>query len=132
MTYTQLAILGVLVVTLLDSFVFKTKILKRRVFWVSYSIVIFFQLVTNGILTGFGIVEYDGEAIMGSSTPKDSPPTFIGDGRLVYAPIEDLLFGFSLVVLTLILWIWLGRKGLQREPVAGPPRKSINRFLGIK
>ena len=132
MTYTQLAVIGVLVVIALDLYVFKTKILKRKVFWVSYSIVIFFQLVTNGILTGFGIVEYDGAAIIGSSTPKDSPPTFIGDGRLVYAPIEDLLFGFCLVVLTLIIWIWLGRKGVQREPVSGPPRKSVHRFLGIK
>jgi hypothetical protein len=94
--------------------------------------VIFFQLLTNGILTGFGIVEYNGDAIIGSSTPKDSPPAFIGDGRLVYAPVEDLLFGFCLVVLTLIIWIWLGKKGIQRTPLSGPPRKSVHRFLGIK
>ncbi len=132
MTYTQLAIIGVLVVIALDLYVFKTCLLKRKVFWVSYSIVIFFQLITNGILTGFGIVEYDGAAIIGSSTPENSPPTFIGDGRLVFAPIEDLMFGFCLVVLTLIIWISLGRKGVQREPKSGPPRKSVHRFLGIK
>ena len=132
MTYTQLAIIGALVVIALDLYVFKTCLLKRKVFWASYSIVIFFQLITNGILTGFGIVEYDGAAIIGSSTPEDSPPTFIGDGRLVFAPIEDLLFGFCLVVLTLIIWIWLGKKGVQREPKSGPPRKSVHRFLGIK
>jgi hypothetical protein len=50
---------------------------------------------------------------------------------LVFAPIEDLLFGFCLVVLTLVIWIWLGRQGVQREPVSGPPRKSVHRFLGI-
>ncbi len=132
MTYTELTIIGVLTVIALDLVVFKTKLLRRRVFWVSYSIVIFFQLVTNGILTGFGIVEYDGAAIIGSSTLKDSPPTLIGDGRLVYAPIEDLLFGFCLVVLTLILWVWLGRIGVQREPRSGPPRKSVERFLRTK
>ncbi|MCF8554952.1 MAG: lycopene cyclase domain-containing protein [Candidatus Nanopelagicales bacterium] len=132
MTYTELAFAGVLIVVLLDLYVFKTKLLRRRVFWVSYSIVIFFQLVTNGILTGFGIVEYDGNAIIGSSTPKDSPPPFIGDGRLVFAPIEDLLFGFCLVVLTLIIWVWLGRIGVQREPKSGPPRKSVERLLGTK
>jgi hypothetical protein len=119
-------------VVALDLFVFKTKLLQRRVFWVSYSIVVFFQLVTNGVLTGFGIVEYDGEAIIGSSTPIDSPPPFIGDGRLVFAPVEDLLFGFCLVLLTLVIWIWLGRKGVQREPISGPPRKSVHRMLGIK
>lgn len=121
-----------MIVVALDLYVFKTKILRRRVFWASYSIVIFFQLVTNGILTGFGIVEYNGEAIIGSSTPKDSPPNFVGDGRLIYAPIEDLLFGFCLVVLTLIIWVWLGRVGVQRKPISGPPRKSIERFLGSR
>jgi lycopene cyclase domain-containing protein len=130
MTYTQLTLLGVLIVVTLDLYVFRTKILKRKVFWVSYSIVIFFQLVTNGILTGFGIVEYNGDAIIGSSTAQDSPPAFIGDGRLVFAPIEDLLFGFCLVVLTLVAWVWLGRIGVQREPRSGPPRKSVDRFLG--
>ena len=132
MTYTQLTIIGVLAVVSLDLVVFKTRVLRRKVFWASYSIVIFFQLVTNGILTGFGIVEYNGDAIIGSSTPLNEPPSFIGDGRLVYAPIEDLLFGFCLVVLTLILWVWLGRIGVQREPRSGPPRNIVHRLLGIK
>jgi lycopene cyclase domain-containing protein len=132
MTYTELTFVGVAIVVALDFYVFKTKILTRRVFWVSYSIVIFFQFVTNGILTGFGIVEYSGEAIIGSSTPKDAPPPFIGDGRLAFAPIEDLLFGFCLVVLTLILWVWLGRHGVQRDPKSGPPRKIIERVLRTK
>ena len=132
MTYTQLTVIGVLAVVSLDLVVFKTRILRRKAFWTSYSIVIFFQLVTNGILTGFGIVEYNGDAIIGSSTPSNEPPSFIGDGRLVYAPIEDLLFGFCLVVLTLILWVWLGRIGVQREPRSGPPRNIVHRLLGIK
>ena len=32
-----------------------------------------------------------------------------------------LLFGFSLVLLSLTLWIWWGRRGVQRTPLAGPP-----------
>ena len=132
MTYTQLAVIGVLTVIVLDLNVFKTRLLQRRLFWVSYSIVIFFQLVTNGILTGFGIVEYDGAAIIGSSTPETNSPQFIGDGRLFFAPIEDLLFGFSLVVLSLIFWVALGRSGIQRNPVSGPPRRSVWKLLGIK
>jgi hypothetical protein len=43
-----------------------------------------------------------------------------------------LLFGFCLVVLTLSIWVWLGRNGVQREPRSGPPRKSAERFLGSK
>ena len=122
MTYTQLAVLGVVVVVLLDLVVVRTRLLRRRVFWTAYAIIAFFQLVTNGILTGLRIVRYDGAAIVGSTTPADAPPPFLGDGRIAYAPLEDLLFGFALVVLTLVLWVALGRRGVQRTPYAGPPR----------
>ena len=132
MTYTQIALLSVLIAATADLFIFKTKLLTRRVFWVSYSIVIFFQLVTNGILTGFGIVKYDGEAIIGSSSPQDTAPAILGDGRIMFAPVEDLFFGFSLVLLTLVLWVWTGRIGIQRNPRSGPPRKSVQKILGIK
>ncbi|MEY4900321.1 MAG: hypothetical protein RI895_743 [Actinomycetota bacterium] len=132
MTYTQLALLGVLIAATADLFVFKTKLLTRRVFWVSYSIVIFFQLVTNGILTGFGIVKYDGEAIIGSSSPQDEAPSILGDGRIMFAPVEDLFFGFSLVLFTLVLWVWLGRIGIQRSPRSGPPRKSVQKILRVE
>ena len=122
MTYTQLAVLGVVLVVLLDLLVVRTRLLRRRVFWTAYAILLFFQLVTNGILTGLRIVRYDGAAIVGSSTPADGPPPFLGDGRIAFAPFEDLLFGFALVVLTQVLWVWLGRRGVQRTPYAGPPR----------
>ena len=122
MTYTQLAVLGVVVVVVLDLAVLRTRLLRRRVFWTSYAIVVFFQLVTNGVLTGLRIVRYDGAAIVGSSTPVDAAPPFLGDGRIAFAPFEDLLFGFALVLLTQCLWVWLGRRGVQRTPYAGPPR----------
>jgi len=122
MTYTQLAVVGVVVVVLLDLVVLRTRLLARKVFWTAYAIIVFFQLVTNGLLTGLRIVRYDGAAIVGSTTPADAPPPFLGDGRIAYAPLEDLLFGFALVVLTLVLWVALGRRGVQRTPYAGPPR----------
>ena len=62
MTYTQLGLIGVIVVIALDLFVFRTRLVRRRVFWVAYAIIIFFQLVTNGVLTGLRIVRYDGDA----------------------------------------------------------------------
>ncbi len=125
MTYTQLAVLGVVVVVVLDWFVFRTRLVRRRAFWASYAIVVFFQLVTNGVLTGLRIVRYDGSVIVGSSTPADSAPAFLGDGRIAFAPFEDLLFGFALVVLTQVLWVWAGRRGVQRTPYAGPPRIAM-------
>ena len=57
--------------------------------------------------------------------PADGPPPILGDGRILYAPVEDLLFGFALVVLTLSLWVLWGRRGIQREPVSGPPLAAL-------
>ena len=57
MTYTQLAVLGVVAVVVLDLAVLRTRLLRRRVFWAAYAIVVFFQLVTNAVLTGFRIVD---------------------------------------------------------------------------
>lgn len=121
MTYTQLGLLAVVLVVLLDLFVLRTRLVTRRVFWVSYAIIVFFQLITNGMFTGFGIVRYDGEAIVGSTSPAEGPPPFLGDGRIAFAPAEDLLFGFALVLLSLCGWVWWGRRGVDRTPKAGPP-----------
>ena len=96
MTYTALAVAGVGFAVLLDLVVLRTGLLRRRVFWTAYAIVLLFQLMTNGWLTGRDIVTYDAGAILG--------------WRLVYAPVEDLLFGFSLVVQTLAWWVWWGRR----------------------
>ena len=121
MTYTQLAIIAVVVVVLADLFVFRTRLVTRKAFWVSYAIIVFFQLITNGMFTGFGIVQYDGNAIVGSTSPAVGPPPFIGDGRIAFAPFEDLLFGFALILLSLSFWVLFGRWGIARTPTAGPP-----------
>ena len=122
MTYTQLGVVAVIVMIALDLWALRTRLVTRKVFWVSYAIIVFFQLITYGMFTGFGIVKYDDAAIIGSSSPVEGPPPFIGDGRLAYAPVEDLLFGFAIVLLSLSLWIFWGRRGVQRTPMAGPPR----------
>ena len=122
MTYTQLAVSAVAAAVLLDLFVLRTRLVQRRVFWVSYAIMFCFQLLTNGVLTGLGVVRYDGSAIIGEDSPATGAPPFLGEGRIAFAPVEDLLFGFGLILLTLSCWIWLGRRGFWREPVAGPPR----------
>ncbi|MHB1067043.1 MAG: lycopene cyclase domain-containing protein [Candidatus Nanopelagicales bacterium] len=121
MTYTQLGLAAVVIVAVVDLAVLRTRLLGRRVFWVSYAIIVFFQLVTNAMFTGFGIVRYDGAAIIGGRSPVEGAPPFVGDGRLAFAPVEDLLFGFALVVLSLSLWVWWGRRGVDRTPASGPP-----------
>jgi lycopene cyclase domain-containing protein len=110
-TYTQAAIVGVAVAIGVDLFGWRTRLLTRRVWWVSYAIVVFFQLLTTGILTGRRIVQYDPDAIVG-----DGGPRFLGDGRVAYAPVEDLLFGFALVLFAVSTWVWLGRREAERRP----------------
>ena len=109
MTYTAAALLGVSLSVLVDLFVLRTRLLTRAVFWATYPIVITFQLLSNGILTGRGIVLYNPRDILGV--------------RIAHAPVEDLLFGFALVLLTLSLWVHWGRRGIDREPRAGERRK---------
>ena len=96
MSYTGLALIGVAAAVLLDLAVLRTGLLRRRAFWTAYAIILFFQLLTNGWLTGRDIVRYS--------------PSATVDVRVVHAPVEDLLFGFSLVVQTLAWWVWWGRR----------------------
>ncbi|GDX31524.1 lycopene cyclase [Actinomycetes bacterium] len=121
MTYTQLGCLAVTLAIVVDVLFLRTNLITRKVFWVSYAIIFFFQLITNGMFTGFGIVRYEDAAIIGGTSPEVGAPPLIGDGRLAFAPVEDLLFGFALVLISLCCWVWLGRRGLQRTPKAGPP-----------
>jgi lycopene cyclase domain-containing protein len=113
-SYTALAVAGVVAAVALDTVVLRTRLLARRLFWTAYAIVVFFQLVTNGILTGFRIVRYDPAAILGP--------------RLLFAPVEDLLFGFALVLSTLAWWVWWGRRRhddrRRPAPPAPQPRRS--------
>lgn len=105
MTYTALALVAVVLAVLLDLVVLRTRLLTRKVFWVAYAIVLVFQLVTNGVLTGRYVVSYDPAAILGP--------------RVVYAPVEDLLFGFALVVASLTSWVRLAGVGRSRGAARG-------------
>lgn len=113
MTYTGIGLMVVAGAVLVDLFVVRTRMVTRKVFWVSYAIVLFFQLLTNGVLTGLEVFRYDPQMILG--------------WRVLNQPVEDLLMGFALVLLTDSLWIYWGRRGVQRTPMSGPPlwRRSV-------
>jgi lycopene cyclase domain-containing protein len=96
MTYSALSVVAVVAVLVVDLAVLRTRLVTRRVFWVAYAIVLVFQLLVNGVLTGRGVVTYDPAAIWGP--------------RIAYAPVEDLLFGFALVTLTLASWAAVNRR----------------------
>jgi lycopene cyclase domain-containing protein len=102
-SYTAAAAVAVLVALLADVFILRTALVRTRTWWTAYGIVLAFQLITNGWLTGRGIVRYSGGAILGSGRI-----VFLGDGRIVFAPVEDLGFGFALVLISCATWAWAG------------------------
>ncbi len=101
--YTVAATVAVLTAILGDLLVLRTALLRTRTWWTAYGIVVGFQLLTNGWLTGRGIVRYSDAAILGSGRI-----VFVGDGRIAYAPVEDLAFGFALVLMSCAVWAWAG------------------------
>lgn len=101
MTYTQLALLSVILAVLFDLYGTRSRMVTRKSFWTAYGIMVFFQLITNWWLTSRGILTYDDDVIVGL--------------RIASAPAEDLLFGFSMITLTISLWIYWGRRGIQRN-----------------
>lgn len=113
MTYTIAAVLGVLGAVLLDVVVLRTRLVLGGVFWATYPIIVGFQILSNGILTGRGVVRYDPGSIIG--------------WRVLHAPVEDLAFGFALVLSSLVSWVWWGRRGVDPPadrcgPVSRPGR----------
>jgi lycopene cyclase domain-containing protein len=101
MVYSDIAIFSLLFAVFFDLFGIKTQLLTKAVFWTSYAIILPFQLVTNWWLTSRNIVMYNPEAIMGI--------------RIASAPLEDLLFGFALVLCVMAMWVYWGGKGVQKK-----------------
>jgi lycopene cyclase domain-containing protein len=100
-TYTAMVLIAIPAAVLLDLFGLRTRLVRRRAFWTAYAILFGFQLLVNGVLTGLRVVRYD--------------PGTVSGLRLAYAPIEDLGFGFALILLTLSCWVYLGRGPLRRS-----------------
>ena len=115
MSYSTLAVTAVVAVLVVDLAALRTRLVTRTVFWVAYAIVVFFQLLMNGVLTGLDVVTYDPAAIWGP--------------RIAYAPVEDLLFGFALVTLTLASWAAVNRRAntARRRGLETRTRRSSTR-----
>lgn len=96
MTYTQIALLSFALAIVFDLKVTNIHLITRKVFWTSYAIIVPFQFITNWWLTSRNIVMYKPESIIGL--------------RVASAPVEDLFFGFSLLLSVLSLWVYIGKK----------------------
>lgn len=104
--YTWASLTAIVVAVVVDLWVVRTRLLTTKLFWASYGIVLFFQFIVNGILTGLDIVQYAPTGILGL--------------RVFFAPVEDIGFGFGLVTLTLVLWMRWGR-----HRRGGPAEQSV-------
>lgn len=93
--YTVLGIFSVLATVWLDNLT-GVMILRRGVFYLYLAVIFCFKLLVNGYLTGARIVRYD--------------ERFFLNVRFGSIPLEDFLFGFSMVTLTIIFWEFFKKK----------------------
>ncbi|ATE55132.1 lycopene cyclase domain-containing protein [Actinosynnema pretiosum] len=78
---------------LLELLVLRTGLFRKRAYWITMAVVLGFQVPVDGWLTKLDapIVVYADWAASGLRFPWD-------------IPVEDFLFGFSMVTVTLLLW----------------------------
>jgi len=87
--YTFLSLCSVIFTFLIDR-LSKVNLFRKKEFYFFIAVILGFKLLVNGYLTGTSIVMYN-------------PKYFLGL-RLGSIPLEDFLFGFSMVSLAIISW----------------------------
>lgn len=123
--YTVPALASVAAVIALELGRLRTGLFRRRAYWVTMAIVFGFQVAVDGWLTKLSapIVIYDPRQLSGLRMPFD-------------IPVEDFLFGFSLVTATLLAWERCGapagtgapqRRVSARAPGSPPPAPGRRR-----
>lgn len=92
--YTLPAAASVPAVVALELLLLRTGLFRLPGYWITMLIVFAFQIPVDGLLTKLPdpVVRYDPGQLSGVRFPFD-------------IPVEDYLFGFSLVTLTLLLWL---------------------------
>ena len=105
--YTVEAVVAATGVVAVEVSWLRTGLLRTRAYWLSMLICLGFMVVVDGWLTKLSapIVLYDSHEILGWRVPWD-------------IPIEDYLFGFALLTLTMITWDALARREPRRSQAA--------------
>jgi len=93
--YTILAVLSVFVVILFD-LILRTRLVLSRKFWVFWVVMFIIIFIINGYLTWRPIVTYGSD--------------FFLNIRLFTIPIEDFLYGFSLLTGNIVIWEYYNKK----------------------
>lgn len=93
--YTLLALIFVLLAVAMD-LILKTRLVYNKKFWIFWAVMFVLMFIVNGFLTWRPVVIY-GEGF------------YLGI-RLFTIPIEDFLFGFSLITSNIVLWEFYTQK----------------------
>lgn len=105
--YTLAVVLAVVAVVGLEVAWLRTGLFRTRAYWIAMAICYGFMIAVNGWLTKLSapIVLYDESRTTGWRIPWD-------------IPVEDYLFGFALLTLTMLTWDALGRRARAASDVA--------------
>jgi lycopene cyclase domain-containing protein len=111
--YTVGAVLVVVGVLVVELTWIRTGLLATRAYWIAMAICFGFMIAVDGWLTKLSapIVLYDEGEITGWRIPWD-------------IPVEDYLFGFALLTLTMIVWDALARR--DRVGSSAPARETVS------
>lgn len=102
--YTLLVVFAVILALAID-FLLKTKLVSNKKFWAFWTVMFIMILIINSYLTWRPIVTYGESFYLGI--------------RLFTIPIEDFLFGFSLITLNISIWEYLTKKYTKTEENRG-------------
>jgi lycopene cyclase domain-containing protein len=98
--YTAWAVGGAVAVVLVELLWLRTGLFRSRHYWIAMAIIYFFQIWVDGWLTKLSapIVIYNPDEFSGIRIPWD-------------IPVEDYVFGFAMITLTMLLWDVIGTRG---------------------
>jgi lycopene cyclase domain-containing protein len=100
MEYTILAFISVLAVLIVD-LLLKTRLIRNKKFWIFWVVMFILIFIVNGYLTWRPIVLYGEGHYMGI--------------RIFTIPIEDFLYGFSLITLNIAIWEFMTQRITERR-----------------
>lgn len=93
--YTIISVIFVILSLALDR-ILKTNLTSDKRFWIFWMIMVPVTFVINGYLTWRPVVMYGDEFFLGI--------------RLFTIPVEDFLFGFSLITANIAIWEFITRR----------------------
>lgn len=100
MEYSILSLISVAVAVIADQ-VLKTNLVKNKRFWIFWAVMFVLIFIVNGYLTWRPIVLYGEGHYMGI--------------RIFTIPVEDFLYGFSLITLNISIWEFITRRKTERN-----------------